>query len=191
MRHVFALAVTATVLCSATPARAQVDFDECGNLMQGIECLLFVPDSGGFYFLEEFGSFGDGDYVHVVGTIDPTCITFCFSECIVDNTIESCTIGDPQHFVRGDTNGDGSYDISDPVNLLTVLFTVVFPAPIPPCLDAADANDDGNLDISDPVYILSDLFITGSPSPPSPHPDCGFDPTDTDPLDCQQFDACP
>ena len=97
-------------------------------------------------------------------------------------------IGGPgREFVRGDANADGSFDISDPVYVLSALFDGGPPAS---CADASDANDDGSIDISDAVYCLSGLFVPPSPLPPLPHPDCGEDPT-SDGLDCAEYDPCP
>jgi hypothetical protein len=76
-------------------------------------------------------------------------------------------------FRRGDANGDGDLDISDPVTTLDFLFV---DGPQPHCLDAADANDDGQLDISDPVRTLGFLFLGGFPLPP-PTEAPGEDPT--------------
>ncbi|MCA8962457.1 MAG: hypothetical protein KDC38_18155, partial [Planctomycetes bacterium] len=92
-------------------------------------------------------------------------------------------------FTRGDSNDDGLFDISDAVYSLAALF---IPGSQPPgCLDAGDTNDDWLFYISDPLFTLASLFIPGSDVPPSPHPSCGVDPTDTDPLDCAEFDSCP
>lgn len=86
-----------------------------------------------------------------------------------------------QSFVRGDSNADESFDVSDPIFSLAALFTPG--APNPGCSDAADANDDGLFDVSDAVFTLSALFVPGSPPPPAPHPMCGLD-TTPDGLDC-------
>lgn len=91
-------------------------------------------------------------------------------------------------FQRGDSNTDGNFDISDPVQLLAVLFV---PGTDPPsCEDAGDVNDDGLLDISDAVFALAALFVAGSPSPDSPFGACGVDPT-ADSLGCADFAICP
>ncbi len=79
-------------------------------------------------------------------------------------------------FQRGDVNLDGSRDISDPVNILQLLFNS---SPVN-CQDAADTNDDGNLDIADAVAALSFLFAGATMPEPI---NCGVDPTD-DALDC-------
>jgi hypothetical protein len=95
-------------------------------------------------------------------------------------------VDDPiEQFVRGDANGDGSLDISDPVGMLTYMFG----GGASNCLDSLDANDDGSIDISDPVYLLGFLFSGGNP-PPAPFPVCGEDPT-VDGLDCIGLSGCP
>jgi hypothetical protein len=66
-------------------------------------------------------------------------------------------------FIRGDSNGDRTIDISDAQATLGFLF---LGSPRPRCLDAADANDDGALDISDPIATLIFLFLVGRPLPP-------------------------
>ncbi len=93
-----------------------------------------------------------------------------------------CTRGDcateqlvPILFRRGDANGDGELDISDPVFSLFALFTGQGQAA---CPDAADADDNGKLQITDPLYTLNYLF-RGGPAPPDPGPNpCGPDPSD-------------
>jgi hypothetical protein len=89
--------------------------------------------------------------------------------------------GIPQSpFIRGDSNGDGLLDISDPVRTLIHLFLGAGPLE---CPDAADADDSGALDITDPIRLLDFLFLGGPPLPP-PYPVPGLDPT-PDALDCR------
>lgn len=88
-------------------------------------------------------------------------------------------------FVRGDSNADGAFDLSDPIHLLDFLF---LGGPPPPCRDAADAGDDGELTIASAVYSLGALFAGGG-LPPAPHPACGADETE-DPLGCDAFPPC-
>jgi len=64
---------------------------------------------------------------------------------------------------RGDSNGDGAIDISDPIHVLNFLFAGGAP---PVCTPVADANADGGLDISDPVTTLNFLFAGGGELPP-------------------------
>jgi hypothetical protein len=90
-----------------------------------------------------------------------------------------------ESFRRGDVNGDGSFDISDPIGLLTCLF--VNTGDCPECPDLLDANDDGQVNLTDPIYLLTWRFGDGAPPPP-PFPDCGTDLT-PDSLD-QCVPAC-
>lgn len=87
------------------------------------------------------------------------------------------------NFIRGDTNQDGSHDISDAVNSLTYLFAGATNT----CIDALDANDDGSCDISDTVFLLSYLFAGGD-DPTAPFPGCGSDPT-ADSISCDAFNT--
>lgn len=73
-------------------------------------------------------------------------------------------------YLRGDSNGDGIFDISDPVQTLGYLFLGSAP---PPCLEAADANATREINIADAVYGLQHLFGENSPPPPPPFPECG------------------
>jgi hypothetical protein len=79
---------------------------------------------------------------------------------------------DFENFVRGDSNNDGSTDISDSMYLLSYLFGA---GNAPDCLEACDINDDGTQDISDAIFMLSFLF-SGGPAPPAPFPSCAPDP---------------
>jgi hypothetical protein len=83
-------------------------------------------------------------------------------------------------FKRGDANGSGVVDISDPIFISNWLSQG---GPVPPCLDGADANDDSQVLASDTNLILEYLF-SGGPPPKDPGPNtCGRDPT-ADLLDC-------
>jgi hypothetical protein len=103
----------------------------------------------------------------------------------IDNV---CLRGVPRsadaRFQRGDANGDGAWDIADPIALLAHLFA----GGALPCLDAADANDSGELNIADGIYLLSYVFAGGR-APPAPFPLCGFDPG-ADLLACDHNPRC-
>ncbi|MBN1420631.1 MAG: PKD domain-containing protein [Planctomycetes bacterium] len=88
-------------------------------------------------------------------------------------------------FKRGDANGDGEMQISDPVFILMHIFSE---GRAPTCLEAADVNDNGVLDLSDPVFGLDYLFASG-PEPPPPFSECGADPTEDD-LGCEAYSPC-
>lgn len=89
-----------------------------------------------------------------------------------------------QAFIRGDANSDGTIDLSDPISILSYLFT----DGTLKCRDAGDANDSGGIDLADAIYDLSYLFAD-SLEPPSPFPECGLDPTE-DALDCAASPSC-
>jgi hypothetical protein len=74
----------------------------------------------------------------------------------------------PDLWIRGDTNGDGTVDISDAVHILAHLFR----GSSPDCLRAMEVNSDGTIDLSDAVSLLSHLFVGGTPPAP-PFPGCG------------------
>lgn len=84
-------------------------------------------------------------------------------------------------FIRGNSNGDDSVDLSDGVFILLYKFSG---GGAPPCFDAADANDDTDVDLSDAIYVFNYLFLGGTVFPP-PYPDAGVDPTADDLLDCE------
>lgn len=92
-------------------------------------------------------------------------------------------------FARGNANGDGAVDISDPQYTLGYLF---LGGQAVLCEDAADANNDGVVDISDPIFTLGYLFLGTAPIP-APFPQCGHDVGTIDLLQCPGVgpgDAC-
>ena len=72
-------------------------------------------------------------------------------------------------FLRGDDNGDGNVDLSDPIFSLTHQFAG---GPAAGCMESMDSNDDGQLNITDSIFTLTHLFA-GGPGLPAPYPDCG------------------
>ena len=92
---------------------------------------------------------------------------------------------DSATFLRGDSNTDGTTDISDAIAILGYLFLGMNKVP---CEQAGDANDDGALDISDAIYVLSFLFLGGTAIEP-PVETCGVDPTGHG-LPCAMFPGC-
>lgn len=71
---------------------------------------------------------------------------------------------------RGDTNGDGSVDLSDAIATLLHLFAR---SGEPDCLAALDIDGDAEVHLTDAVALLTHLFRAGPP-PASPYPHCGF-----------------
>ena len=94
-------------------------------------------------------------------------------------------IGETQ-FKRGDSNADGTVNLTDGVFILTRLFAG---GDAPSCEKATDANDSGTIDLTDAVYLLNSLFAGGA-EPAAPFAACGTDPT-ADELSCQAFPGCP
>jgi hypothetical protein len=88
-------------------------------------------------------------------------------------------------FRRGDTDGNGKLDVTDPIRVLRFLFRGGVTLS---CLDAADVDDTGSLNLTDPIYLLTFLFHGGSP-PPSPHPGCGQDET-PEGIGCESYEGC-
>lgn len=95
----------------------------------------------------------------------------------------SITVVDQYGFLRGDTNGDGTVDIADPIALLIRLFEGGAPSS---CLEADDVNDDGSVDVADPIALLY-YVVLGATPPPPPSPSCGY--ADAQ-LGCDE-EACP
>ena len=84
-------------------------------------------------------------------------------------------LGDPDfegqsvEFLRGDTNADGRFSISDAVFTRRWVFNCDAP---PNCEEAADANGDGRVGIIDIIYSLNALVIGGQ-TPVAPYPEAG------------------
>lgn len=97
-------------------------------------------------------------------------------------------------FFRGDTNGNGTMDLTDGIFIFYFLF---LGGPASSCNEAIDTNNSGTVDLTDGVVVLNHLFL-GGPPPPAPGPPaggaCG---PDTDPLGspgdlgCEEYTACP
>jgi hypothetical protein len=89
-------------------------------------------------------------------------------------------------FRRGDVDGNGLVDLTDPINNLSFQFLGEF---VPTCLDALDFDDSGAIDVSDPVGNLSAQFLGSAPAPAPGSSMCGPDPTE-DTLDCAEQPGC-
>ncbi len=122
------------------------EFEGCGYLVQGVECVLFQADSGGLYVLQNYGPYGVGDYVWVAGIYDPGCFTFCMQGdgCILDNAIGPCAL-------VGDLNCDGNVDFFDiDAFVLAITDPAGYEAAYPDCdIMLADCNGDGSVDFFD------------------------------------------
>jgi hypothetical protein len=92
----------------------------------------------------------------------------------------------PGDFRRGDSDADGTVNITDAVRTLGFLFQGLVD---PPCVDAADADDSGFLNITDAIFTLGFLFLGGDPIPPPGTMSCGPDPS-ADALGCAAYEPC-
>ena len=89
-------------------------------------------------------------------------------------------------FRRGDSDGDGGLDVSDPIVTLRMLFAGATDVP---CDDALDTDDSGLISLGDALLLLNYLFEQSTPSPAPPFSSCGTDPT-TDTLSCDSGTGC-
>lgn len=108
-----------------------------------------------------------------------------------DGVPDECE-GDRAIFHRGDSNADGTVNITDAILTLSFLF---LGAESPTCLEAANTNNDARLDIADGISLLAYLFLGSEPpAPPGPPPGrCGFDPDNpgsADDLGCDAYGPC-
>jgi hypothetical protein len=87
-------------------------------------------------------------------------------------------------FVRGDSDVNGTVNITDAVRILNVLFLGLGAID---CLDAADSDDNGTVNITDAVRILNVLFLGLGVIPPPG--ECGLDPTE-DEVECASHPPC-
>jgi hypothetical protein len=89
-------------------------------------------------------------------------------------------------FRSGDASADGSFDITDPVLVLSCLF-VLETCPMP-CYAAGDVDGNGIANITDAIYSLNYLFL-GGPPPVHPFDACatrGF----ADRARCEAYPPC-
>ncbi len=128
------------------------------------------------------------DKYHVAGNDD---FTKEMAGLFMENILEVYGSGGEEpppaepRFQRGDSDGDGNSNISDPVFLLGFLFAG---GPAPGCEKSADSNDSGVLEISDAIFQLQFLF-GGGDDPPGPLGECGTDGTPDD-LTCDAYAPC-
>ncbi len=88
-------------------------------------------------------------------------------------------------FKRGDSNVDGTTNITDVVFVLNFLFVGEGDLK---CADAADTDDSGDLNLTDAVGLLNFLFTAGQ-EPAPPLEECGPDPTEDENIECS-FPPC-
>jgi predicted outer membrane repeat protein len=73
------------------PGCTQGYFNQCGVLVQGVECVLFQADTDGLYVLDNIGDFQVGDRVRVRGIVS-LCMSICMQGdgCIKYTIISLC-----------------------------------------------------------------------------------------------------
>ncbi|MBA7664012.1 hypothetical protein ES703_72062 [subsurface metagenome] len=127
-------------------------FDGCGVLVQGVECVLFEPDTGGLYVLDNIEHFQVGDHVRVRGVLNPDCITICMqgNGCIEQNTITAC--------LRGDLDADNDIDIDDFVILISHWQQTGCGQP--DWCSGADLTRNGVVDINDLALFIDNWLIS-------------------------------
>lgn len=92
------IAATAAPALAQTSQPTNTDFDSCGVLIRGTECVLF-QGAGGKYFVEgDFSHFKVGDSVRVVGELNANCITICQE---IDGCVGNAEVFDPLLFPCG------------------------------------------------------------------------------------------
>jgi hypothetical protein len=103
------LVVIAALLApaSALAQNGAQEIDACGVLVQGVECVLFET-AGGAYLLSDYADFKAGDFVRVVGTADPSCVTICGD---ADGCVRGARVYDPLQFPCGTALPDFPGDI--------------------------------------------------------------------------------
>jgi hypothetical protein len=148
------------------------DFTGLGNNLNPVECVLREMMPGGALTGFEVSVPGMTAYAMVGADIFATGGGEV-GELLQFRIFPAGVVPPLDLFLRGDSNGDASVNISDPVYLLNHLFRG---GPGPSCLDAADGNDDGHANLADAVYVLNALF-RGGDDPPPPFPEAGPDPT--------------
>ncbi len=130
------------------------------------------------------------------GMIDEVYLfNYVLEECEIETLSsleEQCDpVVDEPEFRRGDTDGNGALEITDPINNLAFQFLGTF---TPPCMDAADFDDNGKVEITDPIANLSHQFLGTAPPAPPGKETCGVDPTplDADGVDlgCETLPVC-
>jgi len=133
-------------------------FDDCGVLVQAVECVLFQPDTGGLYLLNKLGKFQAGDHVRVRGILNPSCASICMQDngCIEYNTISAC--------LRGDLDGDNNVDIDDFAILLSHWLETGCAEPA--FCEGADLNRDGIVDTND-FSLFADSWIKSADQEPN------------------------
>ena len=133
-------------------------FDDCGVLVQAVECVLFQADTGGLYLLNNLDKFKVGDHVRVRGIRNDSCASICMqgNGCIEYNTISTC--------LRGDLDDDNNIDIDDFAILLSHWLETGCAEP--DFCDGADLNRDGIVDTND-FSLFAESWLNSADGEPN------------------------
>ena len=145
-------------LSNGTDDTPSAYFDDCGVLVQAVECVLFQADTGGLYLLNNLDKFKVGDHVRVRGILNDSCASICMqgNGCIEYNTISVYT--------RGDLDGDNNIDIDDFVILLSHWLETGCSEP--DFCEGADLNRDGIVDTND-FSLFADNWLKSHDQEPN------------------------
>ena len=102
------LLAAAAVLSFSNTASAQIAYDECGQFIQGTNCILFADGNGREWLLDiDVSGQPLGVDLRVTGTADPLCVTICLqgNGCINGAAITTC--GGPPPVLPDFCSGDG------------------------------------------------------------------------------------
>ena len=161
----------------------------------------FLPDpvfsyAGGGLFDSEEESYFASRIIEVPAAAGQSKVAFAFHYrsgagaawwAVSNVSVSGTGTGGGTSFRRGDSDNNGSVNITDPIGLLNHLFAG---AAVPVCLEAADTNGDSQVNIADPVNTLNFLF-SGGDAPVAPGPtDCGEDPDEAGSVGCETYTTC-
>ncbi|MBN1418467.1 MAG: hypothetical protein JXP34_06790 [Planctomycetes bacterium] len=163
--------------CAGTAARVQIlrDGSAVADLSEDPGCHVDAPCGG----VQEARGFSY-----------EVRLTYACGKVVSGSVTVTCC-GAGAIFMRGDTDGNGSYTIGDGVQILERQFTgrQAFTSN---CEDAGDVDDNGFFTIGDAIWLFNYLFASGRP-PGMPYGTCGADPTPGTTMGCAGYPAgnCP
>ena len=135
-------------------------------LLQSMELTVKVNDQEGVILASDPAPLPEGvafpDIEIQLGHLNPVSDLQVYSVTLVARPVPA----PKAEFRRGDSNADGTVDISDAIFTLGWLY---LGSQVPSCLEAADTNGDGQHDLSDAVRLILFLF-QGEVEPPWPGP---------------------
>jgi hypothetical protein len=86
-----ACALSWGAIAVAQTSQPSGEIDQCGTIVRAGNCVLF-EGGGGKFVVADFGGFQVGDFVRVVGTVDPDCTNICDQ---ADGCVRGAVVYDP------------------------------------------------------------------------------------------------